>query len=53
MFKKLRNWKRLIKFIIKHRAKGNSSFMLLTTSTEIIIVPEDKLENDKNLRLNY
>lgn len=44
-------FKKITKFIKVHRARNVPGFKLLTTSTEIIIVPDDG--NGDQLRIKY
>jgi len=53
MFKRARNWRKLIKFILKCRKQGKASFQLLSTSDELIIYPSRDRENNENLRIKY
>lgn len=47
-------WTKLIKFIKKNRKKHIAEFTILTTATEIIIVPVDKEKmKTETLRINY
>lgn len=50
MFRKMREWNKLVKFIKSEREKGNSEFMILTTSDEIIVGTGLK-EKDNTIRL--
>jgi len=51
----MKNWKTLIKFIKKHRIDNQLPvFKILSTSSEIIIVAEDKTKGiDETIRLTY
>ena len=49
MYRRYKNWIRLIKFIRKHRKMHRARFEILTTSTEVIIIEAEKREQ---LRIN-
>ena len=57
MFKKIKNWNKLIRFITQKRKKGESTFHILTTSNELIIYSEkhrkSKEEDPEVIRIKY
>jgi len=44
MWRKYKNWIKLIKFIRKHRKEHRAEFQILTTSEEVIIIEVEKKE---------
>lgn len=52
MFKKIRSWNKMIRYIVKVRKHGISKFKILTTDNELIFIAEDK-KRKFGLRINY
>lgn len=52
MFKKVKSWNKMIRYIVRVRKHDISKFKILTTDNELIFIAEDK-KRKFGLRINY
>ena len=55
MFKKIKSWNKMIRYIVKVRKYDISKFVILTTDSELIFIARDKKNKNRKfgLRLEY
>ena len=52
IYKRYKNWRKLMKYLKLSRKDGNSKFTILTTSNILLVYPEDKVGTvKKTLRI--